>query len=257
MSLLGVTRHVLYENAMVPAGLRSRFRECVTKVRRGEPVQYACGKAPFLDFELAVNRHVLIPRPETEELVVRAIDRLRRRRSTRPGSRLLALDFGTGSGCIAIALCRLWPGMRVLAADCSARALVVARHNARRLRVLSRIRFVRTASLTGQLFARYRSRIDLLISNPPYIPSSRLARLGPRVREHEPALALDGGPEGTSIVRMLLDHGPALLAPGGLLALEVDSTHGRFLRRSSPAVEIERDLAGRVRYGFLQLEHTA
>jgi len=255
MSLLGAGRHALHDDAPVAAGLLSRFRRCVEKVRSGQPVQYACGTAPFLDFEVVVNRRVLIPRPETEELVLRALDRLPapRQAGLRPLARSpLALDFGTGSGCIAIALCRLRPGMWVLAADCSAEALSVAELNARRLRVASRIRFIRASDLTGPALARYQGRVDLLIANPPYIPSARLARLDSRVREHEPAVALDGGREGTTIVRMLLDHGPGFIRPGGLLALEVDSTHGRTIRRYRPAVEIERDLAGRVRYAFLQ-----
>ncbi len=268
MSLLGASRHILYEDVPVTPCLASRFRRCVSRVRTGQPVQYACGKAPFLDFDVVVNHKVLIPRPETEELVLRAVGRLRGAGTTSCAGTAdtsvllsagpvtvpspLALDYGTGSGCIAIALCRLWPGMRVLAVDCSADALSVARLNAHRLRVGSRMRFIRASSLNHPRLARYQGRIDLLIANPPYVPSTRLAQLEPRVREHEPIVALDGGPDGTTIVRMLLDHGPSIIRPGGLLALEVDSTHDRVLRRCWPAVEVERDLTGRVRYAFLR-----
>jgi release factor glutamine methyltransferase len=244
MSLLDTGRHVLMDKVAASPGLRAGFRRSIDRVRRGEPVQYAAGTAPFLDFAVRVDRRVMIPRPETEELVLRAAGRLEQ-------TGTLALDFGTGSGCIAIALCRLRPLMRVIAADCSPDALSVAAANARRLRVASRIRFVQASSVSDAVLARYRGRLDLLISNPPYIPTARLSRLEPVVREHEPLLALDGGPKGTTIVQMLLEQGPELLKPEGLLALEVDSTHARFLRRGAPGIEIEHDLSGRVRYAFL------
>ena len=106
----------------------------------------------------------------------------------------------------------------------------------------------------GPALRRY--RFDLIISNPPYVPIARLARLAPRVRDYEPHVALDGGPDGTKILSMLLDRVPALLAPGGLLAVEIDHTHAAMLKRRLPGAHIERDLAGRDRYLFFAADTT-
>lgn len=245
MHLLALPRHELRGDTLVSPRALVRLGRMVARVRAGEPPQHVTGSAPFLDFDLHVTRRVLVPRPETEELVGRAIARLR----TPPR---LILDYGTGSGCIAIALARRYPDARVIAADSSAPALSVARRNAARLGVGAQVRFVRCFTLAASALARRRGRLDLLISNPPYIPTARLTRLDRRVRGFEPRTALDGGPKGTKIVAMLLEEGPRLLRPDGLLAVEVDSTHHRFIRGIAPAAEIERDLAGRTRYAFLR-----
>ncbi len=248
--LLGCKRHELYLGAEVPPRIASRFVRLVKQAERGCPVQYLVGTAPFMDFTVKVNRRVLIPRPETEELVLRALARLHRSYGAAASS-LLALDFGTGSGCIAIAIARQLPQARIIAVDRSLAALRLARENARQLGVARRIRFIQAASLTARPLARLGSRLDLLIANPPYIPTERLHRLPRAVRDYEPRLALDGGPKGTKIVEMLLSQGPALLKPQGVLAIEIDHTHGRYVRNLAPTAEIEPDLAGRTRYVFL------
>jgi release factor glutamine methyltransferase len=194
---------------------------------------------------------VLIPRPETEELVVRSIARVRSNRELQAVSRRLSVvDYGTGAGCIAIALARAFRQAAILAADASAAALAVARQNIDRLGVGDKVRVAQAKSLEDGVLSRLRGRLDLLISNPPYVPTPRLARLHPTVKR-EPRLALDGGPKGANIVAMLLTHGPDLLRPGGLLAIETDATHEALVRRLAPDADIERDLAGRIRYAFL------
>jgi len=162
----------------------------------------------------------------------------------------MVLDYGTGSGCIAIALARALPEAEVIAADSSKAALSVALKNVTRLGLAGRIRLARASSFAAPVLARLHGQCGLLISNPPYVPTSRLARLDRNVR-HEPRPALDGGPKGANIVAMLLTRGPDLLLPGGLLALEIDSTHAAFVRRLAPTAEVERDLSGRTRYAFL------
>ncbi|MFO7639243.1 MAG: peptide chain release factor N(5)-glutamine methyltransferase [bacterium] len=243
--LLGRPRHEFwFDSRPLSPARAARFRRLVGRVAAGEPPQYVTGRAPFLDFELRVDRRALIPRPETEELVLRAL-------ALRPAPRRV-LDYGTGSGCIAIAVARFCPGARVLAVDRSRRALALARRNLLEHRLARRVRLLAAARPDDP--ALRRRRFELVIANPPYIPTARLARLAPRVREHEPRSALDGGPDGTKILTMLLDRGPALLAPGGLLAAEVDSSHAAALRRRYPGARLARDLAGRDRYLFLARE---
>ena len=246
MSLLGVPRHKLYLGTPVPPTTLRRFRRMVTAAAGGMPVQYLVRSAPFLDLDLHVDRRVLIPRPETEELVTRALGRLT------PSPLPRFLDFGTGSGCIAIALARLVPNAHIIAVDASAAALNVAGLNARRCRVAGRVRFIRARSLADPRLRRVAGRLDLIIANPPYVPSARIARLPVSVRDHEPKLALDGGPKGTSIVAMLLEQGPRMVRPGGLLALEIDWSQGRAVRRLAPRAVVERDLFGRTRYAFIE-----
>ena len=251
MHLLAARRHELYSGLTVPSRTADRFRRLVARAKAGEPVQYLTRSAPFLDFDVHVDRRVLIPRPETEELVSRALARIRSGCELQAvGCKLSALDYGTGSGCIAIALARAFPEAKVLAVDASKAALVVAAQNVARYGLAGRVRLAQMRTLDEPVLVRLRGRLDLLISNPPYVPTSRLARLDRNVRR-EPKLALDGGPKGANIVAMLLARGPALLKPGGLLAIEIDSTHETVVRKLEPAAEIERDLAGRIRYAFL------
>lgn len=251
MHLLGTRRHELYSELPVPSRTADRFRRLVARAEAGEPVQYLTRSAPFLDFDVHVDRRVLIPRPETEELVVRALLRIRSGCKLRvPSHKLFAVDYGTGSGCIAIALARALPDARVLAVDASRTALAVAAQNVAGCELASRVQLARARSLEERVLSRLRGRLDLLISNPPYVPTPRLARLSRAVRR-EPRLALDGGPKGANIVAMLLTLGPDLLRPGGLLAVEIDATHEAVVRRLAPVAEIERDLAGRIRYAFM------
>jgi release factor glutamine methyltransferase len=242
--LLGVARHELYMGLTVSGRDRARFLRLAARARAGEPVQYLVRSAPFFDLDVYVDRRVLIPRPETEELVARAIARLK------PKVNMKVLDYGTGSGCIAIALARAFPQAGVWAADSSKRALAAADTNLARFGLRRRVRLARVSTLAAPVLAGLRGRLDLLISNPPYVPSGRLSRL-PRQVRHEPKKALDGGPKGDSIVAMLLRRGPAMLRPGGFLALELDPTHRRLVRRLVPDADLETDLCGRTRYAFV------
>lgn len=251
MHLLQVPRHELYVGSAIAARTASRFRRLVALAKAGEPVQYLTRSAPFLDFQVHVDHRVLIPRPETEELVARTLSRIRTGCKPEAGSRkLFALDYGTGSGCIAIALARAIPAMTILAVDASSAALAVAARNVSANGLTKRIRLAQARDMKDRVLRRWQGQLDLLISNPPYIPTSRLKRLAKNVGR-EPRLALDGGPKGANIVAMLLEHGPVSLKPGGLLAIEIDSTQEKVVRRLAPTAQVERDLAGRIRYVFL------
>ncbi|MEO0077486.1 MAG: peptide chain release factor N(5)-glutamine methyltransferase [candidate division WOR-3 bacterium] len=243
-AILQIPRHLLFlDEGPLPASLVARYRAAVRKAAGGTPVQYLVRSAPFLDLDIYVDRRVLIPRPETEELVLRAVSRIQHPR--------LIVDYGTGSGCIATALARMFPHGRVVAVDSSRTALQVCRRNVSHYGLQKRVRLVQAESLSAPSLRRVAGRVDLLISNPPYIPSERIPKLSRSVRNYEPLCALDGGPEGTKILTMILELGPGLLSRRGLLALEIDSSHHEFIKRQVPQAVVERDFTGCARYAFI------
>ncbi len=193
------------------------LREMVSQ--RGEriPLQHILGTAPFLGFELQVNRHVLVPRPETELLAECARQWLDATRDPQGESRV-ALDYGTGSGCLAIALALHAPQLQVHAVDLSPDALSVAKENAARLQVGDRIQFVESDGLQN---LPPTSQFHLVVSNPPYIPTEEIASLDPEVKDHDPRLALDGGADGLTFYRRLASELPPRMFPGGRLMLEL------------------------------------
>jgi release factor glutamine methyltransferase len=189
------------------------MREFVKRRGQREPLQHIVGTASFCGFEIMVNRQVLVPRPETELLAEAGWQFL----STLNSQPSTALDFGTGSGCIAIALAAKCPSVRVVALDVSAEALALAEQNAQRNGVSGRIEF-----RPGDGFAAVKAeeRFDLIISNPPYIPSGEIASLQPEVRDFDPRGALDGGADGLDFYRRLATEADAFLKPDGKLMLE-------------------------------------
>jgi release factor glutamine methyltransferase len=227
--LLKLPRMRLYlefERVLSPAevdGLRKLVR------RRGqrEPLQHIVGFTSFCGLEIAVNRDVLIPRPETELLAERGW-RFLNHLSTLNLQPSTVLDFGTGSGCLAIALACKCPAAEVYAIDVSPEALALARQNAARHGVAERIRF-----LPGDGFAAApaEARFDLIISNPPYIPSGEIASLQPEVRDYDPRRALDGGADGLDYGRRLAAEGLPLLKPHGRLMLEFGDGQAGGLRQ--------------------------
>ena len=218
--------------------------------RRGnrEPLQHLVGSTSFCGLEIRVNAQVLIPRPETEMLAERAWQFLKTR--TGPGSGpVTALDFGTGSGCLALALAREVPAVELWALDISSAALAVARDNAGRLRLAERIRFVE-----GDGFAVLSAgqRFDLIVSNPPYIASVELETLAPEVRDHDPRLALDGGTDGLDFYRRLSAEAGRFLKPSGCLMCEFGDGQAEpiasLFRGHGWAVDsVVPDLSGRAR----------
>jgi release factor glutamine methyltransferase len=189
------------------------YREHVRRRLRREPVQQITGQVGFRELVLEVTPAVLIPRPETELLVQAALDLL----DSDPV--LPILDLGCGSGAIALALAHERPGLRVMATDLSWPALGVARCNASRLGLVARVAFLQADLLSPWRFDR--PSFAAIVSNPPYVPTATIAGLEPEVRDHEPHLALDGGPDGLAVLtRIVVAAGP-LLRPAGLLCLEV------------------------------------
>ena len=217
-----MTRAELLPGAGVANSRRTRRRSSRTSLRRRlarEPVAYILGHRAFRTIDLEVTPDVLIPRPETETLVEVALEALRAIPIAGPDleDEPLALDVGTGSGCVALALAAEDPFVRLVATDVEPGALAVARGNAARLGLARRVEFV-----LSDLFADVGERpFDLIVSNPPYIPADEYVALERNVRDHEPRRALYGGVDGLDVYRRLVPGAALLLRPGGTLALEV------------------------------------
>ena len=204
-------------------------------LRSAEPLQYLVGLCPWRDLTLQVLPGVLIPRQETELLADLALTCLEAQSPSHEP--LLWADLGTGSGCIALALARGLPRSRGFALDVSAEALRVAATN-----LAAELQQQRVSLLQGHWWdalVPWWGCLQLVVSNPPYIPSATVATLEPGVRDHEPHLALDGGPDGLAPIREILAGALAALAPGGWLFLE-------HHHDQSPAVLLLMDQAGLV-----------
>jgi release factor glutamine methyltransferase len=218
------------------------------RLEAGEPLPYVLGHWEFFGLDYTVSPDVLIPRPETELLVERALEWLR----AHPGRRGAA-DIGTGSGCIAVSLAVNLPDLHVLATDVSLPALEIAKANAEKHNVSKSIRFLR-ADLINLQPSTFNFQpldlqpFDLIAANLPYIPTSRLASLA--VARREPRLALDGGPDGLDFIRGLMPAVARWLAPGGCCLLEIDASQGEAaldLARSvfpQAKISVIPDLAG-------------
>jgi len=201
-----------------------QLREKVRRRGQREPLQHIVGSTSFCGLEIVVNRHVLVPRPETELLAETGWEFL----ATVSGKSPSVLDFGTGSGCLAVTLAAKHPGARVCALDISSEALAVARENAARHQVADRIDFIESDGLAG---LPKDVRFDLVISNPPYIPTSEIAALEPEVREFDPRGALDGGEDGCRFYRMLGKEIWSWLNTGGRLMVELGYSQAEEVRR--------------------------
>jgi len=214
--LLGVGRATLFahgERILEPLQ-SARYQAWLARRAAGEPIAYIFGRAAFYDMELRVSPDVLIPRPETELLLERALQSAQQRE-------LAAIaDIGTGSGALAIALARHCRGSRIYATDICSRALEIARSNAMQHRAT--VHFMQ-GDLAAPLCARG-IVVDMLVANLPYIPSADLAQLA--VAQHEPRLALDGGADGLRYLRQLLRQLPAVCAPGAQIFLEIGAQQG-------------------------------
>jgi release factor glutamine methyltransferase len=223
--VLGMERIQLYLKYDQPlqAVELTAYRNAIRRRAAQEPVQYITGHQEFWSLDLEVSPAVLIPRPETEILVERALSLLRENGSTTP----LALDVGTGSGAIAIALAHEHPMLRIIAADVSPAALAVARRNAARHRVAERIRLI-SMDLFSAL-AGNRAGFDLIVSNPPYIAGTELAELAPEIVGCEPHGALLGGPQGLTLIRGLLADAWCFLKPGAPLLVEIGQGQAQAL----------------------------
>ncbi len=212
------------------------FWEAIGRLEKGEPAQYITGQCEFMSLEFEVNSATLIPRADTEILVEAVIDLCKNIKNP------IIFEVGSGSGCIAISLAHYINGARVSSADIMSAALEVARRNAKRSNV--EVDFIERNILEG--FPQFKDPPDIIVSNPPYIPSADILTLDRKVKDFEPISALDGGADGLDFYRFLIENSP--LASGGYLAFEVGIGQARkvsdLMNNRFKAINIIKDLAG-------------
>jgi release factor glutamine methyltransferase len=241
------------EREEVPENQLKLLEAYAARRLKGEPVVRILGEKEFWSLSFKLNDATLVPRPETELLVERGLEIV----GPIDGARVL--DLGTGTGCIPIALLTEYSDITAVAVDVSSEALEMARFNANRHGVGDRFR-----TLKGSWFDPLEpgERFDLITSNPPYIESTEIMKLMPEVREHDPRLALDGGPDGLSAYRAIAAEAGLFLKAEGVLLLEIGSKQAAavsdiFVGAGFADIEIVRDLAGLDRMVVARLSITS
>ncbi|MFW5692778.1 MAG: peptide chain release factor N(5)-glutamine methyltransferase [Thermoguttaceae bacterium] len=225
--------------------------ELAAKRVEGVPLEYILGKAVFMGLQLECSPGALIPRQETELLARTAIDLILARQAS--GAGLTVVDMGTGSGNIAVALAVHAPAVRVLACDVSPSAVELARRQAAKFGVQDRLSIFCGDLYEPLLAAGYRGKVDLVVCNPPYLPTSTLEKLARDIIDHEPVVALDAGPYGINVFRRLIAGAVDVLKPDGVLVFEIGAGQEKLVARLLegsgvyPHVEYHRDAAGQVR----------
>lgn len=220
---------------------QQRYDAALAERARGVPAQYITGHQEFWGMDLIVSPAVLVPRPETEHAIETVLE-LRGSGSGVPasGKAIRIVDVGTGSGAIALALAKELPEAEIHATDISAAALEIARANAARHQMETRIQFRQTDLLDG-----IAGPFDIIVSNPPYVGESEEDQVQLEVRKFEPRSAVFAGPTGTEVIARLIPQAEALLRPGGWLVMEISGTIAdqvRELLRGWQEVQITNDL---------------
>lgn len=217
----------------------------------GVPVEYLLGKAAFMGLQLTCSPAALIPRAETELLARTALGLIAERRD---GSRrLTVVDMGTGSGNLAVAMAVHAPDIRVLASDVSEEAVELARRQVADFKVQDRVTVYCGDLYEPLLAAGHAGTVDVLVCNPPYLPTSTLAKLAREIIDHEPAVALDAGPYGINIYRRLITGAAEMLKPDGVLVFEIGAGQEKLVDRllegvgAYPAIRHHHDADGQVR----------
>jgi release factor glutamine methyltransferase len=223
---------------------RDRYRALVARRAEGMPLQYVTGEMPFRHLVIHVEPGVFIPRPETETLVDVALEHLAE------AAEPIVVDLCTGSGCVATSIANEHSGARVWATDVDQRAIQTACRNAATARVEDRVQVVH-GDLFDPLPRELLGNVGFIVSNPPYIPSADIPDLPAEVLGFEPRAALDGGPDGLDIFRRIAADASEWLAPGGGIAIELDSRRAAdaavILEAHYEGVEVRKDLTGRDR----------
>ena len=227
----------------VPDDAVSRFRELVRRRAAREPVQHILGQTAFHAVTIRCDPRALVPRPETEDLVDAALELASDLRDP------AFADVGTGTGCVAVALAAAREDASVVASDISADALALAGENLALNGLADRVLLLKGDLAAPFLERGLADRFDVVVSNPPYVADAEMADLQPEVREHDPEIALRGGPDGLDILRRLARDAPRLLKPGGWLVMEIghrqaDAVRSTLANEGWSAVQFRTDGAG-------------
>ncbi|PIS31782.1 peptide chain release factor N(5)-glutamine methyltransferase [Candidatus Saganbacteria bacterium CG08_land_8_20_14_0_20_45_16] len=229
------------KRALTPSE-QKHYNELIKRRLNHEPIAYLVKNQPFMGLEFYIGQNVLIPRPETELLVEATIKLLRL-----SNIEYRIADIGTGSGCIAVSLAKYLPNVQVIGIDSSAKALKISQRNAEFHQVQDRCEFKQGDLLTGLT-----KKFDLIVSNPPYIPTSEIAKLEPDVKDFEPHPALDGGPDGLTYIKRLITQAPyyGTTALPHYLLIEIGYNQGEAVRKLAEGtkkynrINIIKDLSG-------------
>ena len=225
LSCQRIELYTTFDKIVDPTKLHE-LRALVKRCAEHEPVAYLVGRCEFYSMQIKVNSSCLIPRPETELLVERGIDFLRRREGEQ-----VVLDLCTGSGCIAIAIAKNFPGCHVTATDISDEALSIADENIKAHNLVDRIRL-----MSGDLFDPIiegldEAKFDLIVCNPPYVTTAEMETLDKNVKDYEPHSALHAGPKGLDIYRRIFAQVDTFLKPNAALILEIGYAQGKTVRQ--------------------------
>lgn len=243
--VLGIERIGLYLNFDKPlhANELSRLRSHTARRAKNEPLQYIVGSTEFYKYKFSVNESVLIPRPETEQLVEKAIAAIK----TFQKDTVSVCDIGTGSGCIAISIAKEFPTIKVVATDISTQALQTAKENARQLEVAN-IQFLESSILTENPQG---APFDIVVSNPPYIEKEEISSLQEEVKSYEPMVALTDNDDGLSFYRALSNRFDTLVASGGIMFIEIGSNQAEqvseLFSKKQLTVKVFKDYSGHER----------
>ena len=227
--LLGKDRSFLFAHPEhdVPSNLLVKIAEGYKRRKNQEPLAYILGYKEFYGFKFYVNKNVLVPRPETEEIIDRVLSFMKKH----PNQGLDICDVGTGSGCIAVTLAKRLPQAKIYALDKSKDALKVARENAKHHKIGSRITF-----LEGELLEPLTKKVDIIVANLPYVKSDKISDLESQISDWEPRIALDGGVDGMSHYNRFFSQVPKYLKRGGNIWYEINgkiySNPGKFKKIS-------------------------
>jgi len=227
-------------------GKRNEYISRIERRTKGEPIAYITGEKEFMGLKFRVDRRALVPRPETETLVEWVVKAVGRENSA------TIIDIGTGCGCIAVSLALLLPHASIHATDISEAALALARENAGLHGARRRISF-HAGSVYSALPGSLGGRVNVIVSNPPYISDAEFSDLDRGIRDFEPSLALKGGADGLDVIRELASGAAEYLAPGGMLAVEIGETQAESAREILKnaiifsEIGFERDMSDRIR----------
>lgn len=226
------------------------FKILIKRRSQNEPIAYIAGYQPFMGLDILVDKNTLIPRPETEQMVELVIDIIKR--TTNHDSRSTIADIGTGSGCIAVSLAKYLPQVKLIGVDTSTQAIEVAEKNAKKFQLSDRCQFK-----TGNLLEPITEKVDLIVSNPPYIPTAVIETLEANVKDYEPRQALDGGQDGLDYIRQLIKESPKHLKEDGQLIIEFGIDQAEEIEKLAEQlfreIKIVRDASKKKRFLVAQL----